>query len=101
MKKGRTMSDGKHEAGVDGAEITIDGAPLAGAPEPTWLNYVKHYAKAVVAAILSGLTYLVTVLAPAATVGDITLLQWIGFWISFLGTFAGTAAVTNGAKPQK
>lgn len=95
------MSDGKHEAGVDNAEIIINGEPLTGAPDPTWINYAKHYAKALIGGILAGLTYLLTVLAPAATAGDITLVQWIGFWVSVLSTFTGVAVVSNGAKPAK
>jgi hypothetical protein len=60
---------------------------------------LNHYLKAIVGGIVAGLTYLMTVLGPAATVGDITLLQWIGFAVSVLGTFGGVAAVTNGPKP--
>ncbi|UOK18361.1 membrane protein [Arthrobacter phage BruhMoment] len=103
------MADGKHEVGVgtptpetvDPATITIDGVPLDGAPAYTVFNLVKYYGKAVIAALIAGLTYLLTVLAPTATAGDITLVQWLGFLVSTLGTFIGTAAVTNGAKPVK
>lgn len=95
------MADGRHEEGVDSATITVDGVPLAGAPAYTVINLIKHYAKAFIAGVISGLTYLLTVLAPTATAGDITLVQWIGFLVSTLGTFIGTAAITNGAKPVK
>lgn len=93
------MTDGKHEAGLEPASITIDGVPLG--PAPTWFNYVKHYGKAFIGGIIAGLLYFLTVLAPAATVGDITMLQWIGFTVTVLGTWTGVAVTTNGAKPVK
>jgi hypothetical protein len=105
------MADGRHEAGVgvptpstasvDSAEITINGQPLQPQVPSTLANQVKHYAKAVVGALIAGLTYFLTVLAPAATLGDITLMQWIGFWVVTLSTLIGVAAVPNGAKPVK
>ena len=95
------MGDGKHEAGVEPATITFldaDGNPV---PAPTVWNQAKHYAKALIGAVIAGLTYFLTVLAPSATVGDITLVQWIGFWVITLGTLIGVAATPNGAKPAK
>lgn len=67
----------------------------------TAINQIKHYAKALIGAIIAGLTYFLTVLSPAATVGDITMVQWIGFFVITLGTLIGVAAVPNGAKPSK
>lgn len=67
----------------------------------TALNQLKHYAKSLTAGIISGLTYFLSVLTPAATLGDITLVQWIGFIVSVLGPTIGVAAVPNGAKPSK
>lgn len=62
---------------------------------------IAHYAKAIVGGLVSGGTYLMTVLTPAATAGDVTLLQWIGFGVSTLGTFSAVAWATNGPKPVK
>lgn len=67
----------------------------------TALNQIKHYAKALFGAIIAGLTYFLSVLSPAATAGDITLVQWIGFFVITLGTLIGVAAVPNGAKPTR
>jgi hypothetical protein len=63
------------------------------------MELVNYYLKAIVGAVVAGLTYFMTVLAPTATLSDVTLVQWIGFAVSVLGTFAGVAAVTNGPKP--
>lgn len=63
------------------------------------METINYYLKAVVGALVAGLTYLLTVLTPAATVGEITLVQWIGFTVAVLGTFAGVAVTTNGPKP--
>jgi len=83
----------------------VDGpdhrAPVAATVPNTVINQAKHYAKAIIGAIIAGLLYLLTVLTPAATAGDITLVQWIGFWVTTLGTLIGVAAVPNGAKPTK
>lgn len=63
------------------------------------MELVNYYLKAIVGALVAGLTYLLTVLTPAATAGDITLVQWIGFAVAVLGTFTGVAVTTNGPKP--
>ena len=63
------------------------------------METINYYLKAFVGALVAGLTYLLTVLAPAAAVGDITLVQWIGFAVSVLGTLAGVAYTTHGPKP--
>jgi hypothetical protein len=65
------------------------------------MQLLSYYAKAIVGALYAGLMYLTTVLAPSATLGSISLLQWIGFFAIVLGTFGGVAVVTNGPKPDK
>jgi hypothetical protein len=63
------------------------------------METINYYAKAFIGAIVAGLSYLLTVLTPAATAGDITLVQWIGFAVAVLGTFTGVALTTNGPPP--
>jgi len=65
-------------------------------------GHLYYYAKAYYAAIAAGFLYLATVIGPDITVADlahVSLLHWIGFIGSILGVGAGTAAITNGAKP--
>lgn len=99
---------GKHEAEVivetAGGDVAVPvevEATVVQTVPSTAKTQVAHYAKAIIGSLVAGLTYLLTVLTPAATVGDITLVQWIGFLVSTLGTFAGVAYVTNGPKPTK
>jgi hypothetical protein len=100
--------EGKHEAEViveAGEEevavpVEVEATVVQTVPS-TPKTQLAYYAKAIVGALVTGLTYLLTVLTPAATLGDITLVQWIGFLVSTLGTFAGVAYVTNGPKPTK
>lgn len=82
----------------DGPDHRADVQPTV---PNTLVNQIKHYAKALAAAVIAGLTYFLTVLSPSATAGDITLLQWFGFTIAVLGSFIGVAAIPNGAKPTK
>lgn len=102
--------DGKHEVGdpirvdggIDPAHLTAEvEATIVQTVPNTVLNQAKYYGKAIGGALISGLLYLLTVLTPAATVGDITLVQWIGFWVSVLGTGLGVGVITNGAKPTR
>jgi hypothetical protein len=60
---------------------------------------LSYYAKAIIGAVVSGLAYLMSVIAPASHIQDITLLQWLGFAVAILGTFGSVAVVTNGVKP--
>ena len=62
-------------------------------------SQLSHYAKAIMSALLAGLLYFLTVLSPAATFGQITLFQWIGFFVAVLGSGLGVAAIPNGPKP--
>lgn len=65
-------------------------------------GHLYYYAKAYYAALAAGFLYLATVIGPDITVADlahVSLLHWIGFIGSILGVGAGTAAITNGAKP--
>lgn len=62
-------------------------------------GHLYYYGKAYVGCFVAGLAYLMSVLAPSATLGSITLLQWIGFAVATLGTWAGVASFTNGPKP--
>lgn len=62
-------------------------------------DHFSYYAKAYVGAIVAGLTYFMTVLAPEATFASITMVQWIGFAVAVLGTWGGVAVTTNGLKP--
>lgn len=89
--------DGKHEAIVT-TPVEVE-ATVVQTVASTPKAQLAYYAKAIIGAVVAGLTYLLTVLTPAATFGDITLVQWIGFAVSVLGTFAGVAYVTNGPKP--
>lgn len=65
------------------------------------MQHFSYFAKAYAGALYAGLVYLMSVLAPAATLGSISLLVWIGFAATILGTFIGVAAITNGPKPEK
>jgi hypothetical protein len=97
--------DGKHEVGdpvvTNGdplaVEVTVAAQPVV---LPSALNYLKYFAKAIAAALTPGLVYLLTVLGPAASVGDITFLQWLGFILSIVAPGGVVAAVANGAKPS-
>ena len=59
------------------------------------MDFIKEYAKAFVGAAIAGITYLIGVLAPNAAAGDITFVQWLGLALAILGTFGGSALVTN------
>lgn len=63
-------------------------------------DVILQYAKAIVAALVAGLTYFVTVLAPEATFADITMMQWIGFAIAVLTSGAAVAVVPNKKKEE-
>lgn len=76
-------------------------AEAAPAVPNTLINQAKHYAKALIAAVIAGMTYFLTVLSPAAQFGDITMMQWLGFWVITLGSLIGVAVTPNGAKPGK
>jgi len=101
--------DGKHEVGdpitiptttgVDAkVAVTVSAEQIV---LPTALNYLRYFAKAIAAALTPGLIYLLTVLGPAASVGDITFIQWLGFILSIVAPGAVVGAVANGAKPQR
>ena len=66
------------------------------------MQLLSYYAKAIAAGVYGGLIYLMSVIAPSAShLGDITLLQWIGFAASVLGSSGIVAVITNGPKPLK
>lgn len=62
---------------------------------------LAYYAKAVTGGLIAGGSYFMSVLAPQASIADVTLLQWIGFVVAVLGTSFGVGAMTNGPKPVK
>lgn len=78
-------------------EVTVKAEAIV---LPTALNYLKYFAKAIAGALTPGIIYLLTVLGPAAQVGDITFLQWLGFALSIIAPGAVVATVSNGAKPK-
>lgn len=64
------------------------------------MNKLAEYAKAVTAALTSGIIYLMAVIAPAANLSDITFVQWLGFGLAIFSGFAATAAVPNALPKQ-
>ena len=55
---------------------------------------MKTYAKAVVGALIAGLTALGAAVQ-TGSIGDVTTGQWITVALAVLGTFAGVFAVPN------
>ena len=104
--------NGRHELGVEvpigavsgdnivSADVQVEATLVQTVPN-TVINQIRYYGKALGGAVISGLLYFLTVLTPAATLGDITLLQWIGFWVTVLGTGLGVGTISNGAKPTR
>lgn len=62
---------------------------------------LMYYAKAVAGGLIAGGTYFMSVLAPDADFAHVSLLNWVGFGVTLLGTAFGVGVVTNGPAPVK
>ena len=59
------------------------------------LDFIKHTAKAVVAAVVVAAAYLVGVIPAEGGFGDVTTVQWLGLVVFMGGAYGITYAVPN------
>jgi hypothetical protein len=65
------------------------------------MSVVAYYAKAIIGAIIAGLSVLAGYLVNDTNFGDITAGQWLAVIIALLTALVAIGAVPNGPKPNE